>query len=108
MTDPTARDADLESAIARRTEVLDGIRGILVEAMHVERDLDEIDPDTPLFGTGLRLDSLDAVDLWVQVGLRFRLKPPEEAVRRMAAMRTLDTLADLILAERSVEDDENP
>jgi acyl carrier protein len=67
--------------------------------LHVPRAPDEIDPDTPLFGTGLRLDSIDAVELWISVSVEFGFHPPED-VRRLTAMRTLNTLADLVLAER--------
>ena len=65
--------------------------------MNIGREAREIDPDTPLFGTGLRLDSLDAVDLWVHVGVTFGLKPPEDPVVRLGATRTLNTLQ-LVLA----------
>jgi acyl carrier protein len=85
----------------RREEVLSQIRRILVDAMRVQREPDEIDPDTPLFGTGLRLDSLDAVDLWVNVSVEFGVKTPEDPLQRITAMRTLNTLADLLLEQQA-------
>lgn len=86
------------SDTARREEMLDRIRHILVTRMRVQREPGEIDPDTPLFGTGLRLDSVDAVDLWVNVGMEMNVKPPDDPVLRLTSMRTLNTLVDLVLA----------
>ncbi len=91
-------EPDLSREIEQRQQALARIREILIEKLHVQRAPDEIDPDTPLFGTGLRLDSIDAVELWISVSVTFGFQPPEDA-RRITAMRTLNTLADLVLAE---------
>ena len=93
-------DAELARSIAEREAVLDQIKAILVDALHVRRPPAQIDPDTPLFGTGLRLDSLDAVELWVHVTQVFGVELPAEPLRRITATRTLGTLADLILEAR--------
>jgi acyl carrier protein len=86
----------MSERIARREAVLDGIRGIVIERLLVEREPDEIDPGTPLFGTGLGLDSVDAVELVISLEERFGVQIPDgEETRR--AMRTLDSLADYIL-----------
>ena len=53
------------TVIETREQALARIREILIQKLHVRRAPDEIDPDTPLFGTGLGLDSVDAVDLHV-------------------------------------------
>ena len=90
-------EADLLRTFARREAILDQLRQILIEKLSVRRAPDEIDPDTPLFGTGLRLDSVDAVELWVNVRLTFGLAIPDDE-RRLTALRTLSALASLILA----------
>ena len=89
-------DAVLARQFARRETILTVIRRILKEKLHVRREADEIDPDTPLFGTGLRLDSVDAVELWVEINTRFGVAPPEDE-RWVSAVRTLNTLTDLII-----------
>ena len=97
---------DPESAlsVAQREQALGRIREILIEKLHVRRDPDEMDPDTPLFGTGLRLDSIDAVELWISVSVEFGFPPPEDE-RRVTAMRTLNTLADMVLVETGLGSD---
>lgn len=89
--------ADLERYIARREDVLDRVRRLLVERLHVERDPDTIDPDTPLFGTGLGLDSVDAVEMVVSLEDGFGVKLPDDALGRRV-MRTVGKLVDLVLA----------
>ncbi len=89
-------DETLINLIERRARVLDGIRTILRDRLRVEREMDEIDPATPLFGTGLGLDSVDALELVVSVEDAFGVRIPDGAVARRT-MRTLDTLADYVL-----------
>ena len=89
--------SDLESYIARREAVLDRVRKLLVERLHVEREPDAIDPDTPLFGTGLGLDSVDAVEMVVSLEDTFGLKLPDDALGRRV-MRTVGKLVDLVLS----------
>jgi acyl carrier protein len=102
--------SDLDSYIARREDVLARVRKLLVDRLHVEREPDAIDPDTPLFGTGLGLDSVDAVEMVVSLEDTFGLKLPDDALGRRV-MRTVGKLVDLVLsyedarAARSVEAD---
>lgn len=88
---------DLAPYIARREAVLDRVRKLLVERLHVDREPDTIDPDTPLFGTGLGLDSVDAVEMVVSLEDGFGVKLPDDALGRRV-MRTVGKLVDLVLA----------
>lgn len=56
---------------------------------------DEIEDDTPLFGDGLGLDSLDAVELVVQLEVHFgvEIKNIEEG---KSALQSINTLAEFI------------
>jgi len=93
------RVKDVSEQVAEREAILDELREVLIRALHVDRAPDEIDPDAPLFGTGLRLDSIDAVELWISVSDAYRFPPPED-IRRVTALRTLNTLADFVLEAR--------
>src|SRR5262245_22581357 len=88
--------ADLPRYIERRQTVLDRVRNLLVRRLHIERESDEIDPDVPLFGTGLGLDSVDAVELVVSLEDEFGIRLPDEALGRRA-MRTVGKIVDLVL-----------
>ncbi len=88
---------ELERQVRRRDEVLEGVKRVLIENLSVRREPDEIDPDTPLFGTGLSLDSVDAVELMVGVENAFGLRFAEGTMDRRT-MRTVGTLVDAVLA----------
>lgn len=87
----------LAAQIARRERVLDAVRACIVQNLHVRREADELDPDCPLFATGLGLDSVDAVELVVMLEVEFGLEIKDEVLLR-GALRTVNTLVDLILA----------
>lgn len=89
--------SSLERRLARRRDVLDRIRRLLVDKLDVQRDLDEIDPDTPLFGGGLALDSIDAVDLAIHLKTDFDVELPEDEASR-GLLRTVNSLVDLALS----------
>jgi acyl carrier protein len=93
---------EISAITSKREEILNKIRQILISNLDVRREPDEIDPDTPLFGTGLGLDSVDAVELLVSLEAAFQVKVPDDTVGR-SAMRTLNTLADLIIEQKGEE-----
>ena len=72
------------------------LKEMIVEEMNVEEITpDDIDDDAPLFGEGLGLDSLDAVELVVLVKIRFgvEIRSVEEG---RAAFQSINKLAAFI------------
>jgi acyl carrier protein len=98
-------DLELRRVIEQRERALARVRAILIDDLHVRRDPDEIDPDTPLFGMGLGLDSVDAVELLVSLESAFGMKLPEGGIDRRV-MRTVNTLVELVLPYVSMSQDE--
>lgn len=91
---------DVAAQIAHREEILSRVRRMLIEALGIERDPEEIDPDTPLFGSGLGLDSIDAVEVVLSLEERFGVRLPDDASGR-TEMRTVNSVVDLILAHEA-------
>ena len=92
-------DDNLAVAINSREEILEYFKELLIENLDINRTPDQIDPDTPLFGSGLGLDSVDAVELIVAVQVGFGVQVPGDTAGRMA-MRTVNSMVDYILASR--------
>ena len=90
-------NAEMKTQIEQRERILARVRGMLIEHLHVRREPSEIDPDCPLFGSGLGLDSVDAVELVVALGDEFNLQI-KEAAKVRTSMRTVNTVVDLIQA----------
>ncbi|MGB3051600.1 MAG: phosphopantetheine-binding protein [Polyangiales bacterium] len=87
---------ELSEYIASREAILDRVRRLLRDTMKLQIEPDAIDPDAPLFGTGLGMDSVDAVELVIQLDAGFGLTlagSPYVSSR----MRTVNTIVDAIM-----------
>lgn len=81
--------------------VKEQLKKILIEELNLEDfTVDDIQDDSPLFGEGLGLDSLDVVELIVLVQKHFgvEIKDMEEG---RPALQTVNTLADFIEKRRA-------
>ena len=79
---------------ALRTQV----KELLASGLRLEVPPGEIPDESPIFGEGLGLDSIDALELVVLVEERFRVSIPDEDVGRRA-FASVNALVDFILAE---------
>ena len=86
-------DSALRERIHNRQVVLEGIKCELVDRLQLEVQPRDIDDDTFLFGGGLALDSIDSMEIIIGMEARFGIRVPEGEV---AALRTINTLADLV------------
>lgn len=80
---------------------------IVRELKLASRSPESIADDAPLFGEGLGLDSLDALQLAVSIEERFGVKVPEGDGAR-AIFRSVSSLADHIGATRASEPARGP
>ena len=83
-------------AVALRGEV----KELLATGLRLDRSPNDIADDAPIFGDGLGLDSIDALELVVLVEERFHVSIPDEEVGRRA-FASVSALVDFILSERA-------
>ncbi len=87
-------DQELEAMTAQRREVLDKLVSCLKENLNIAYPSEVIHSDATLFGSGLGLDSIDALEVVMVVEKEFGVSLDEA---NMESMRTLNTLTDSII-----------
>jgi acyl carrier protein len=77
------------------------LKARIIEALQLQDvSPDQIDDDAPLFGTGLGLDSIDALELVVMLEEKYGILVRDSEVAR-SAFQSVRTLAQFIEAKRS-------
>jgi len=84
-----------------QTELQREVAALLVEALNLEIAPESIDPQAPLYGEGLGLDSIDILEVALVVSQRygFQLRSDDEDNVRIFA--SLASLADHIAGHRT-------
>lgn len=88
---------ELREKIEHRENTLNRVIELLISALQLDRSYEELDPDTPLFGTGLGLDSVDAVEIVVALESEFGISLDDGD--SMFALRTINSLVDVVLSQ---------
>ncbi|MEO6362243.1 MAG: phosphopantetheine-binding protein [Caldimonas sp.] len=83
-----------------QTDLQREVAGLLVETLNLDTAPEAIDPQAPLYGDGLGLDSIDILEVALVVSQRygFQLKSDDEDNVRI--FKSLASLSDHIAAHR--------
>jgi len=83
-----------------QTDLQRELAGLLVDALNLDIGAESIDPEAPLYGEGLGLDSIDILEVALVVSQRygFQLRSDDEDNVRIFA--SLASLADHIASHR--------
>jgi acyl carrier protein len=79
---------------ATRSELTERLKKVLIEKLMLQVEPNEISEDSTLFGLGLGLDSVDALEIVVAVEQEFGVTITDED---MQAFRSLNTIIDFII-----------
>lgn len=90
---------DINDEIAERKKIIVTIKAEIIQRLNVQREVHQIDDDTPLFGNGLKLDSVDATEIIVMLDKTFDIQVSEGD--DPAYMRSINNLASFILKKKS-------
>jgi acyl carrier protein len=82
-----------------RDSVRTALKELLVSGLRLDVSPGDIADDAPIFGEGLGLDSIDALELVVLVEERFSVGIPDEETGRHV-FGSVTALTDFILAEQ--------
>jgi len=73
----------------------------LIEALNLDETPEEIDPDEPLFGDGLGLDSIDVLEIALVVSRRYGLNLRSDDERNEQIFASLRNLCRFIAENRT-------
>ncbi len=89
---PTAPHAELEAEVA----------ALIVGALNLEVRPAEIGPDSPLYGEGLGLDSIDILEIALEVSKRYGFQLRADNEDNVKIFRSLRSLTEHIAAHRTL------
>lgn len=77
----------------KRRELSLRLKQVLIERLSLQLEVDEIADDSPLFGSGLGLDSVDALEVAIAVETEFGVAITDDDLH---AFRSVNTVIDFI------------
>ncbi|MFS5719042.1 phosphopantetheine-binding protein [Streptococcus agalactiae] len=95
--------AEERKIIKTRQEVVDEIKGILIDSLMLDIDKDLIMNDQPLFGRGLELDSIDALELSIGISTTFGAELNDDDI---SILSSVNRLADFVIENSEDIDDQ--
>ncbi len=94
-------DEKLKQQIEERVEILDIIKKDLITRLNLPYETNDLHEDVSLLGSGLGLDSLDALEVILGIEHAFGVKVADDNV---SILRSINSIADYVLAFRSGEE----
>ncbi len=73
----------------------------MVECLNLEITADQISPDTPLYGDGLGLDSIDILEISLTISKRYGLQLRSDGADNQQIFGSLRSLCTYIAAHRT-------
>ena len=92
---------EAQARAASKREITKRLKEQVIGRLMLQLEPDEIAEDSPLFGSGLGLDSVDALEIVVAVEGEFGVAITDED---MQAFRSINTVVDFIEAKQKQED----
>ena len=89
---PVSSSADFQREVAQ----------LLIECLNLEVTAEEITPDTPLFGDGLGMDSIDVLEVALTVSKRYGVQMRADSPDNTQIFSSLRHLADYIATQRTL------
>jgi acyl carrier protein len=91
-------DAPPGTASADLTVIVRELATLITQAINLDIAPDQIDPDAPLYGEGLGLDSIDILEVALVVAKRYNLQIKAESEENHLIFASLRSLARYVAA----------
>lgn len=91
---------EIAKKMAEREAVVMTIKTEIIQRLNIQREPEQIDDDTALFGNGLKLDSVDATEIIVLLDKVFNIQIKENDAP--SYMRTINSLASFVIEKRTL------
>ena len=88
--------------ISAGTELQREVAALLVESLNLEVEPDSIEPQAPLYGDGLGLDSIDILEVALVVSKRYGFQLRSDDENNVRIFSSLASLADHIASNRTL------
>jgi acyl carrier protein len=83
-------------------ELIEELKVLLIEGLHLEEIAPaDIDPQAPLFGEGLGLDSIDALEIGVMLDRQYGIKLVSDDEKNNQIFASLQSLTDFVAEKRT-------
>jgi acyl carrier protein len=96
-TDPTGQTS---AAAQTHPDLEREVAGLIVEALNLELAPEEIDPEAPLFGEGLGLDSIDILEVALVVSKKYGFQLRSDDSNNTRIFQSLRSLCQHIALNR--------
>ena len=90
-----------KSAGPSNAELQHEVAELMTQCLNLEVSADQIAPDSPLYGEGLGLDSIDVLEVALEVSKRYGLQLRSDSEDNKTIFASLRSLSDYIAAQRT-------
>jgi acyl carrier protein len=98
---PDTQEMMISTATPGLTGLEHEVATLIIEGLNLGVKPEEIDPDGHIFGEGLKLDSIDALEIALLVQRKYGVSITQGEERNKEIFRSLRSLSDFVSSNRS-------